>query len=101
MESLIQKWVRYTVVKSVTGEGGIPENEPWTVARATSFSKTLGFRICTVKGVQDVCALPGVLKGEEIVGANCFVIMASTEYGPRPCVANAGSTRLQCKGRPA
>jgi hypothetical protein len=71
--SLIQKWVRYTVVKSVSGEGGIPDNEPLAGAKATSFLKMLGFRFCTVKGVQDVYALPGVLKGEEIVGVNCFV----------------------------
>jgi hypothetical protein len=27
MESRTQKWVRYTVVKSVSGDGGRPEND--------------------------------------------------------------------------
>jgi hypothetical protein len=71
--SLIQKWVRYTVVKSINGEGGIPENEPWTGNRASSFLfYKLGFKACTLKGLHDVIVLPGVAKGKEIVGLNCF-----------------------------
>jgi hypothetical protein len=70
--TLIKDWVRYTVVKSVSGEGGKVEYEPLDGARATNFLlRRLGFRI--QKGLQDVIVLPDVPKGEEVVDVNCFV----------------------------
>jgi hypothetical protein len=68
---LIQKWVRYTVIKSVSGDGGKLEYEPFDGSRAINILlNRLGFRIR--RSLEDVIVLPGVSKGQEIVGLNCF-----------------------------
>jgi hypothetical protein len=71
-ENQIKDWVRYTVVKSINGEGGKLEYEQLNGLRARTLLRPLGFRYRTLKSVQDVIVLPGVSKGQEIVGVNCF-----------------------------
>jgi hypothetical protein len=74
-EILIREWVRYTVVKSVSGEGGKVEYELLDGTRATNLLlNRLGFRkLNGLNRLNDVIVLPDVPKGGEVVGVNCFV----------------------------
>jgi hypothetical protein len=71
-EVLIKNWVRYTVVKSINGEGVIPDFDELSGGKAGSLLRKIGMTHGTLKNGDNGIFLPGVTKSEGVLGVNCF-----------------------------
>jgi hypothetical protein len=71
-EVLIKNWVRYTVVKSINGEGVIPDFDELSGGKAGSLLRKIGIKCGALKNGENGILLPGVTKREEVLGVNCF-----------------------------